>query len=90
MARTSAAGRFQLAAESAKSVRVWMPRRGAASMMARAASAPARCPAERGRPWEEAQRPLPSEMMATWSPFCVGAGRGGRREAMSEAVRMSC
>src|SRR5271154_92003 len=91
MARTSPAGRFQLAAESAKSVRVCMPRRWAASMMARAASAPARCPAERGSLWEEAQRPLPSEMMATWREFCVEAGTGGgKRAATSVAVRTRC
>src|SRR5467141_2176779 len=39
---------------------------GAASITRRAASAPARWPAERGKPRELAQRPLPSEMMATW------------------------
>ena len=38
---------------------------GAAVMTPRAASAPARCPAERGSPFAVAQRPLPSEMMAT-------------------------
>src|SRR6267378_522486 len=43
-----------------------MPSRGAASITRRAASAPARWPAERGRPREVAQRPFPSEMMATW------------------------
>jgi len=31
-------------------------------MMRRAVCAPARCPAERGRPRETAQRPLPSEI----------------------------
>src|SRR5579864_3891331 len=55
-----------------------MPSRGAARMTRRAASAPARWPAERGRPREVAQRPLPSEMMATWRR---GAGRvSGRTE----------
>src|SRR6267143_1368739 len=44
-----------------------MPIRGAASMTRRAVSAPARCPAERGRPREVAHRPFPSEMMATCS-----------------------
>src|SRR5437763_4715935 len=87
MAFTSAGGRFQFAEESAKSVRVWMPRRGAASMMRRATSAPARWPAERGRPREVAQRPLPSEMMATCKPGageltrsedCAPVGVGGR------------
>src|SRR5690348_1748789 len=68
MPLTSAAGRFQFAEESAKSVSVRMPRRGAASMMRRADSAPARWPAERGSPREVAQRPLPSEMMATCRP----------------------
>src|SRR6266850_6456215 len=42
-----------------------MPSRGPASMTRRAASAPARWPAERGIPREVAHRPLPSEMMAT-------------------------
>src|SRR5882762_10671796 len=44
-----------------------MPMRGAAAMTRRADSAPARWPAERGKPREVAQRPLPSEMIATWS-----------------------
>ena len=87
MPPTSAAGRFQFAEESAKSVSVWIPRRGAASMMRRAVSAPARCPAERGSPREVAHRPLPSEMMATCkpafaelreSPSGAAAGAGGR------------
>src|SRR5271154_79665 len=91
MARTSPAGRFPLAAERAKSGGGGMPRRGAASLVARAASAPARCPAERGSLWEEAQRPLPSEMMATWREFCVEAGAGGgKRAATSVAVRTRC
>src|SRR5271169_717881 len=36
--------------------------------MRRADSAPARWPAERGKPREVAQRPFPSEMMATCKP----------------------
>src|SRR5579864_9531363 len=79
---TSAAGRFQFAEESAKSVSVWMPRRGAASIMRRAASAPARWPAERGSPREVAQRPLPSEMMATCRP---GLGRKSTAVTRAEA-----
>src|SRR5947207_651376 len=45
-----------------------MPRAGAASTTRRTASAPARCPADRGSPWACAQRPLPSMMMATCIP----------------------
>jgi hypothetical protein len=71
IARTSLAGRCQLAEERAKNVSVCTPSRGAAAMTPRAATAPARCPEERGRPREVAQRPLPSEMMATWmEPGC--------------------
>src|SRR6266403_522731 len=52
-----------------------MPSRGAASITRRAASAPARWPAERGKPREVAHRPLPSEMMATWRRCaCAMAG----------------
>src|SRR5271157_4297144 len=47
-----------------------MPRLGAASMVRRTASAPARCPALRTRPRLVAQRPLPSMMMATCRPHC--------------------
>src|SRR6266566_9025600 len=54
-----------------------MPRRGAAATTRRTVSAPARWPAERGRPREVAQRPLPSEMMATWRPG-ESAGEPGR------------
>src|SRR6266403_2591881 len=43
-----------------------MPRLGAAAMIRRAAWAPARCPCERGSPLEEAHRPFPSEIIATW------------------------
>src|SRR5437867_10302389 len=43
-----------------------MPRSGAASTVRRTASAPARCPATRGRPRRLAQRPLPSITIATW------------------------
>ena len=43
-----------------------MPRSGAASTARRNASAPARCPATRGNPRAEAQRPLPSMMIAAW------------------------
>src|ERR1700682_3375831 len=39
---------------------------GAASIISRAVSAPARWPADRGSPLAVAHRPLPSEMMATW------------------------
>ena len=65
IALTSEAGLFQFAEESANSVNVCMPIPGAASMIARLASAPARCPADRGNPREVAHRPLPSVMMAT-------------------------
>src|SRR5215471_7939907 len=91
MALTSAVGRFQFADERAKSVSVWIPRRGAASMTRRAVSAPARWPAERGSPRDVAQRPLPSEIMATCKPgpgeaACslpwAGAGAKGREAAI--------
>ena len=49
---------------------------------ARADSAPARCPAERGNPRDVAQRPLPSEMMATCKP--------GSRVKEVFVVIMSC
>src|SRR5262245_11448052 len=67
-ARTSGPGRFQLSPENAKSVRVRTPRPGAAFTTRRTASAPRRCPAVRGSPRAAAQRPLPSMMIATWSP----------------------
>ena len=67
---TSAGGRRQLSDENANKVSVATPRSGAASTTRRAASTPARCPAERGRPRRVAQRPLPSMMMATCSPLC--------------------
>src|SRR5262245_37539878 len=51
-----------------------MPKPGAASMIARLASAPARCPADLGRPRDVAQRPLPSVIMATWSEASGLAG----------------
>src|SRR5204863_5734394 len=44
-----------------------MPWSGAASTTRRTAAAPARWPATRGRPRREAQRPLPSMMIATWT-----------------------
>src|SRR3984885_3119811 len=44
-----------------------MPRLGAARTTRRTDSTPARWPSERARPREEAQRPLPSSRMATWS-----------------------
>src|SRR5512146_2349532 len=72
-APTSRGGRLQLSELKAKRVRVWTPSAGAASTTCRTASAPWRCPAERGRPRAEAHRPLPSMMIATWSAFerCV-------------------
>src|SRR5271156_6872775 len=66
-ATTSLIGRSQLSEENAYSVRVPMPRLGAARTTRRTDSTPARCPSERARPREEAQRPLPSSRMATWS-----------------------
>src|ERR1700694_1517535 len=45
---------------------------GAASIISRAVSAPARWPADRGSPLAVAHRPLPSEMMATWMPALFG------------------
>src|ERR1700691_4434561 len=66
-ATTSLIGRSQLSEENAYSVRVRMPRPGAARTTRRTDSTPARCPSERARPREEAQRPLPSRRMATWS-----------------------
>jgi hypothetical protein len=45
-----------------------MPASGAASTMRRTIAAPARCPADRERPWRMAHRPLPSMMMPTWIP----------------------
>src|SRR5580692_5477369 len=51
-------------------------------MMRRADSAPARCPAERGRPRDVAQRPLPSEMMAMCKPGVSGN--------LGFSVMMSC
>src|SRR5580692_6581229 len=69
-ATTSLIGRSQLSEENAYSVRVPMPRPGAARTTRRPDSTPARCPSERARPREEAQRPLPSRRMATWSWVC--------------------
>src|SRR5580698_2258110 len=66
-AATSGCGRRQLSEENAYTVSTPMPRSGAASTARRKASAPARCPATRGSPRAEAQRPLPSMMMAACS-----------------------
>src|SRR2546429_9275203 len=49
-----------------------MPRSGAASTVRRTASAPARCPATRGKPRRLAQRPLPSITIATWREELCG------------------
>jgi len=49
-------------------VSVPMRRRAAASTTVLTASAPARCPAVRGKRWRSAQRPLPSMMIA----MCIG------------------
>src|SRR5580658_374149 len=69
-ATTSLIGRSQLSEENAYSVRVLIPRPGAARTTRRTDSTPARCPSERARPREEAQRPFPSSRMATWSWDC--------------------
>src|SRR5438105_5921516 len=80
-AATSLAGRFQLSAEKANSVRAATPWSGAASTIRWTASAPARWPAARGRPRRAAQRPLPSMMTATWREvlcdikFCLKKNR---------------
>src|SRR6266446_3476579 len=50
----------------AYSVSAAIPASGAASTVRRTASAPARCPATRGRPRRLAQRPLPSITIAMW------------------------
>src|SRR5512143_2570896 len=73
-AATSSRGRCQLSAEKANRVRVPMPRARAAETRRRMASTPAAWPALRGRPRDSAQRPLPSMMMATWSPEGAGVG----------------
>src|SRR5581483_3466659 len=64
-ALTSSCGRDQFSVENAKIDRSWMPRSIAASTTLRTARAPARCPAAGGRPRFDAQRPLPSRMIAT-------------------------
>jgi len=84
MPRISDAGLLQLAEDSAKRVRVFTPRRGAAAIIFSAACAPARWPAVRVSPRAVPQRPLPSEMIATWS--AGGTGMGGSRVATSAAV----
>ena len=43
-----------------------MPISPAARTVLRSASTPRRCPSPRGSPRADAQRPLPSMMMATW------------------------
>src|SRR5439155_2750589 len=48
-----------------KMVKMPIPRSPAARTVRRSASTPRRCPSLRGRPRAEAQRPLPSMMMAT-------------------------
>src|SRR5713101_6907622 len=65
---TSSGGRRQLSHEKAKSVRVVIPRSGAASIARRTAFAPARWPAGRGKPRRVAQRPLPSMIIARCMP----------------------
>src|SRR5580693_7278180 len=69
-ATTSLMGRSQLSEENAYSVMVPIPKPGAARTTRRTDSTPARCPSERARPREEAQRPFPSSRMATWSWDC--------------------
>src|SRR6267143_4194567 len=63
---------------------------GAASITRRAASAPARWPAERGKPRELAQRPLPSEMMATWRRWAgaIDGSTGGVLRTFSCCMSM--
>src|SRR5262245_23041050 len=65
---TSRAGRCQLSAEKAKSVKVPTPKSGATSTIRWTTSAPSRCPAARGLPCRVAHRPFPSMMMATCNP----------------------
>src|SRR5258708_775536 len=84
---TSVAGRFQLSAENAYSVRAPTPSPGAARTMRRTVSAPERWPAARGRRRRVAQRPLPSMTMATCSEvLCVIKFLPKKRE-MSPARR---
>src|SRR5271156_4161731 len=64
---TSLIGRSQLSEENAYNVSVSIPRLGATRTTRRTDSTPARCPSERARPREEAQRPLPSSRIATWN-----------------------
>src|SRR5208283_4066610 len=79
IAATSAEGRFQFAEDSVKSVSVWIPSCGAHRMVFLAASAPALWPYERGSPREVAQRPFPSQMMATWRGCVAAVGASGKR-----------
>ena len=59
------AERLQLSAENAYSVSVPTPARVAASTIFRAVRTPTRWPAVRGRPRDDAHRPLPSMMIPT-------------------------
>src|SRR5262249_51955446 len=65
-ASTSRLGRCQFSVEKANSVRYLMPRRRLVSTTARTESLPRWWPSMRLRPRCNAQRPLPSMMMATW------------------------
>ncbi len=63
--RISDGGRDQFSALKEKMVRNEMPISPAARTVLRNASTPRRCPSPRGNPRADAQRPLPSMMMAT-------------------------
>src|SRR5215203_7523343 len=85
-APTSSGGRCQLSEEKAKSVSVPIPRPRAASTVLLTASAPATCPAARGRPFEVAQRPLPSMMIATCKLLCLIKWMGTKKSRFARGV----
>ena len=62
---TSSGGRPQFSVENEYTVSSSIPRSTASRSRALTVSAPASCPASAGRPRREAQRPLPSVMIAT-------------------------
>src|SRR4051812_1457735 len=84
-ASTSSCGRDQFSVENANTDRSWIPRSIEASTARRTFRAPARWPAATGSPRRDAQRPLPSRMIATEPATSGRSGSGTAR--MRESVR---
>ena len=81
--RISDGGRDQFSALKEKMVRNEMPISPAARTVLRNASTPRRCPSLRGNPRADAQRPLPSMIMAT----CLGGANADNGIGFGDMVK---